>query len=397
MSTSRALPPKRPILDWHRTAPSCATPLPCVADLPYRQMTTSGRAAIYQALRLIAAPAGSTVLVPTYHCPTMVAPVVMLGLKPVFYPIDAFGLPALDRIPEHDAARATCLLAPHYFGLTQSFAAVRDWCDRTNTLLIEDCAHAFYGMAGDRPVGAWGDYATASLTKFFPVIEGGMIASATRPIPSLNLRRPNFKAETKGLFDLIHLSNMHGRLKGFGPFINALSSRGLRSVRPPKALQQRTQQSRTYTEKFALIECDLGRVDQAPLRSTHWIFAKEFKQNTGAYRRKLFEHYFETLSNLPGARPLYASLPPGSVPYAFPLWVDDADRVYRRLRLTGVPVYRWDRIWPGTPEIPEDCGLEWNTHVLQLLCHQNLLPAEIDWSIEMIRQTLNETAPNHAL
>ncbi|MBK9574239.1 MAG: DegT/DnrJ/EryC1/StrS family aminotransferase [Rhodoferax sp.] len=53
--------------------------------------------------------------------------------------------------------------------------------------MIEDCAHCFFGQAGERPIGAWGDFATASLTKFFPVPEGGLLASSSRPLPGLAL------------------------------------------------------------------------------------------------------------------------------------------------------------------------------------------------------------------
>ena len=37
-------------------------------------------------------------------------------------------------------------------------AEVRAWCDAQSIALIEDCAHSFFGTAGNRPVGAWGDY-----------------------------------------------------------------------------------------------------------------------------------------------------------------------------------------------------------------------------------------------
>ena len=85
--------PKRPVLDWADFAGARQASLPSIADLPHRQLTTSGRAAIYHALKLANPAPGSAVLVPTYHCPTMIAPVVLLGLEPIFYPIDARACP----------------------------------------------------------------------------------------------------------------------------------------------------------------------------------------------------------------------------------------------------------------------------------------------------------------
>ena len=39
-----------------------------------------------------------------------------------------------------------------------------------------DDPHTLFGQAGERPVGAWGDCATASLTKFLPTSELGLLA-----------------------------------------------------------------------------------------------------------------------------------------------------------------------------------------------------------------------------
>ena len=72
--------PKAPVLGWRSLWPHSATPLHNVSQLQYKAYTTSGRAALLAALRQLALPTGSGVLVPTYHCPTMVAPVLQAGL-----------------------------------------------------------------------------------------------------------------------------------------------------------------------------------------------------------------------------------------------------------------------------------------------------------------------------
>ena len=390
--------PKRPVLDWADFVGARQPSLPSIADLPHRQLTTSGRAAIYHALKLANPAPGSAVLVPTYHCPTMIAPVVLLGLEPIFYPINAQGLPALELISDADARRANCLLAPHYFGITQSFAHLRQWCEATNTLLIEDCAHAFYGMAGERPVGAWGDYAITSLTKFFPILEGGLLASASRPIPALSLAPRTLKEELKGAFDISHMATAHGRLKGLGLFIDSL--RGDRGRSAPKRPEQTAAAAPppdpAPTTSACMHDSDMARVNSAPLRSTRWLTAHLPQQQACTHRQRLFARYADALSALPGARALHAELPANTAPYAFPLWVDDAERVYHTLRIAGVPVYRWDRRWPGTPHLAGDQGPLWSTHVLQLLCHQSLTVDEADWTIATIRHTLlNHDTPHN--
>ena len=118
--------------------------------------------------------------------------------------------------------------------------------------------------------------------------------------------------------------------------------------------------------------CDMDRIDKAPL----WIctqLARRLPHGRVVSRRRAnFTLYSKHFDGVRGARPLFPAPPPAVAPYVFPLWVDDADRVYDALRAIDAPVFRWDRIWPGTPMLSDDQGPLWSRHVLQLLCHQDL-------------------------
>lgn len=88
----------------------------------------------------------------------------------------------------------------------------------------------------------------------------------------------------------------------------------------------------------------------------------------------------EGLYGARGARPLFGPAPDQTAPYAMPLLIDSAgraDRVYTAMREAKLPVFRWDRLWPGTPSLAEDSGTAWRRKVLQLLCHQSLSFTEI--------------------
>jgi perosamine synthetase len=175
----RAPLPLKPVLGWtsfSRTEESLR--LPSIDDIKYTVITTSGRAAIYQALLQLRLAPGSVVLVPTYHCPTIIAPVILANLEVAYFGLRPDGLPNLDTIDAATAGQARAMIVSHYFGLARSLAEVRQWCDEHQVALIEDCAHCYFGNAGERPVGTWGDLAAASLSKFFPVPEGGILASA---------------------------------------------------------------------------------------------------------------------------------------------------------------------------------------------------------------------------
>lgn len=70
-------------------------------DLPQRCAVTSGRAALVQALRLLGLQPGHAVLAPSFHGPTLAAPVVRLQAPPVFIALGADGLPDLASVQAH--------------------------------------------------------------------------------------------------------------------------------------------------------------------------------------------------------------------------------------------------------------------------------------------------------
>ena len=371
------------MLDWSSFAQS-DTPAPkSVADLRHTALVTSGRAAIYQALLAAHLPPGSGVLVPSYHCPTMVAPVLVAQLKPSFFCLRADGLPDLARIDPSTAQAAKAMIVSHYFGRAQSLAEVRHWCDQRAITLIEDCAHCFFGQAGDRPVGAWGDYATASLTKFFPVPEGGLIASSSRPLSTLALSAPSLKAQLKGWLDVLELATRYQRLAGLSHLLRPLFR--LKNARRAAASAQ-ADHAATATPDTMLADCDMARVAQAPLWATRVLTAVP-RGRVVTQRQHNYAAYARHFAAVPGARPLLAAgatTPAPAAPYVFALWVDDADRVYQALRDQHLPVFRWDRIWPGTPALAGDQGPLWSRHVLQLLCHQDLTEADVVYTAQAV-------------
>ncbi len=181
--------PRLPVLGWSAFSGERATPTPGVLSARYRRYTTSGRAAIALALRALEIRPGDKVLVPTYHCPTMIAPVARSGAEPMFYPITASGGADLEWLERAGLAGTRAMLATHYFGFPKSMSRLRAFCDAHHIALIEDCAHAFFGVSEGVAVGSWGDIAIASLPKFFPAPEGGLILSATQQRARLADRR----------------------------------------------------------------------------------------------------------------------------------------------------------------------------------------------------------------
>jgi hypothetical protein len=306
----------------------------------------------------------------------------------VFYAIAADGTPLLPEGPMPEEPRA--MIVSHYFGLPRSLAAVRAWCNARDVFMIEDCAHALWGQAGDRPVGQWGDLATASLTKFMPVPEAGLLASNRQLLPCAELPAQGLSAEIKGLVDLIDRAHASGRLPWLGKLLNAARKvrRVARSAGQPTAPQRHE-----VDESAALLACDMSRVDLEPLRIAQWIVPRISRRGIVELRQSNYERIREGLAGLAGTRPLHPGPAPStSAPYAFALWVDDAERVYHALRAKGIPVYRWDRTWPGTPELADDHAPGWRRHVVQFLCHQSLHNDDLDVIVNTTRNVVSAGA-----
>lgn len=390
---SKASPlPRGPVLDWSNFKVIDTPGIASVEDLSHTVLTTSGRAAIYQALLQLKLPLASGVLVPSYHCPTMVAPVVLANLKPVFFGITTEGLPNLEAISPTVANQCKAMIVTHYFGLAKSLAEVRQWCDSHRIALIEDCAHCYFGEAGERPIGAWGDFATASISKFLPVAEGGVLASAHRKISPLQLSSQSIKAQMKGALDPIETAARYGRFFGINSMLNFIFS-----LKGSKNKVPATQISTIKLSPATMMEnCDMGRIALAPLWASRLLAAILPRGRIVSLRQRNFATYAKHLTNVGGARPLVPlslTSPSHIAPYVFPLWVDDADRVYYGLRAQELPVFRWDRVWSSIPAIDGDTGPLWSQHVLQLLCHQDLSEHDVERTSKAILDLLSNIPP----
>ena len=374
--------PRQPILEFASMQQRAFT-VPSLLDLPNKILTRSGRSAIVLALQILRIGRGDRVLVPTYHCPTMIAPVEFVGAVPLFYPITAAGLPDLDYLERCGMPAVRAMLVPHLFGLPIPLDAVAEFCRTRGIALIEDCAHCFFGTTASRTVGATGDFAIGSLPKFFPVVEGGILASARTPLPATLGARP-LSNEVRAAWDLLDMSARAGRLGLLGAGVRAVSrtkqfiGRQLDATQYPVATPT-AEWIRGESLRDLLLQPNAARRVEA-----HLVTRNDLAWNTRR-RRENFESLASGLANLPHAAPLVGKCAPTSAPYVMPLLVRDPDECYERMRASGLPVFRWDRLWPGTPVLPNDSAPVWSRCVIQIACHQSLRDVDVT---EICRQVL---------
>ncbi len=335
----------------------------------------NGRSAIVLALRALGVGPGDRFLVPTYHCPTMVEPAVRLGAEPVFYSIDTSGACDLDYLRTIDTRGVKAMLAVHFFGVPQELAAVRAFCDERDVALIEDCAHAFFGHSASAAIGSVGDMAIASCPKFFPTVDGGCLVVRTDALRSPVLRSPNLIDQLRAAWDMLELGATAGRLGWMGPGLLTLA--WLKSHARGHAVASQAQQAGEPDLSAACNTIDLRLTDRQAAAATRWTVRHANTQRIIEARRANYLEFAKLLSQHQALRPLIPQLPDGAVPYVFPLEVDDPETLYRALRHGGVPLYRWDLVWPGTPALPGDAGAHWSRHVFQLALHQDMSTTDV--------------------
>lgn len=358
--------------------------VPSLLDLESKAFTTAGRMAIALALEAEGIGAGDEVLVPAYHCSAMIEPVVALGAKPVFYRIGAdLAVDVADLTANH-SSRTRALLAANYFGFPQDWSTLRAWAEPRRVLVIEDCAHALFGTLHGKPLGSFGDYAIASLPKFLPVWDGGCLVG---PKSKLAMHPQHLTSQIKAFIDPVEDAVRHGRLQLLRPLTASLdlaraATRRFRSSakKPLNPAHMRSGGGGEFDRSWIRVEATIAARAVTRIAARGRIAARR----VAAYTR-----YLAAFSGLPGCHPLFSSLPPGVVPFMFPLWIDRLPEVFPGLEDRAVPMQRFGQfLWPDVSDGVCINSTQLSRHLIQLPCHQDLNDAEIDWVTDQVRESV---------
>lgn len=346
------------------------------------RLVTSGRIAIANALHEMEIGPGDSVLVPAYHSLSMIPPVLACGARPVFYKVGPNAAVDLEDLAAKLDPSVRALMVTNYFGVPQALQRLRAFCDQHRLLLLEDCAHCFFGEHEGKAVGSWGDYAIASSMKFFPIYEGGCLVSARHALRAPGPASAGLGFEAKAGLNALENSFSYGRLAPLHALLwlplrlkDALRSRGGPALAP--------------SSSDSSVEFDPRWLDKRSSWFSRLVLRRASHARIVALRRAHYRQLELALAGLPGCRPLFAQLPEGACPWMFPLKVDDPEPLFARLLAAGVPVTRFAHaLWPGV-----DAGVCANSvalsrGVLAFPCHQELRADELTWMGAAIRAAL---------
>lgn len=331
---------------------------------------TSGRVALAMALRAAGVGPGDTVLVPAWHSQSMLPPVEWCGARPLFYRLLEDTSPDLADMDALAGPDCKAVMATHFFGFVRDLSALRNWCDRRGIALLEDCAHAFFGGAGQ-----WGDYIAGSSMKFFPTYEGGCLVSPRRPLPELAGVGAGFEA--KSALGALERSFAHGRL-------GALRLALWAPMKVKDAAWKRIKSGKSAPVALAPSSSDSSaQLDAAWIGKRSSTFSRTVIKLAGtgriaARRRSHYRTLDQALGELAGCRPLFPALPDDCVPWMYPLVVDDADRVSLALQAGGLPHTRFGYPrWPAMDPATCPVAARLSRSVIALPCHQELTTEEL--------------------
>lgn len=318
---------------------------------------------------------GKAVLLPAFHCRAMVEPVLYLGAQLCFYPVMADlrpDLSALSSLLNERGVPVAAMVMTHYFGFPNDVDEAERFCSAHDISLIEDCAHALYGRAGERLLGTVGSYATASMWKFLPVRDGALLLDNDGGQPSGRTAQP-LLTEVKALAAILQVWSQRIGRRRYLPYIDASAlceKAKLVAARPM-----------VRTSESGLKEFSPRLVAMAALHSSCWAMANVVQGRIARRRRANYLKWLEGMRSVPGVELLFPDLPEGVVPYAFPLLIDAAVMDFNLLKMAGIPSWRWEDI-----EVT-DCAIvrDYRIRVLQLPCHQELHADDLYWMIHAVQ------------
>ncbi len=295
-----------------------------------------GRHALVAALQLAGVKDGDVVLLPGFICREVLGAIHALNARVEYYPVDTnLGL-ACDpsALP---AAKA--IVAVDYFGFAQDLVPFKQYCARSGAVLIEDNAHGLFSRDSDgRGLGTRGDLGIFSLRKTLAAPNGAAVvinnASLAAALPS---QIPFDDVAPDATFLGKRRLRKLVRLLGTWPARTATTliriARWLKTGHtiPPSAAESETQLPPVEAPGAILLDVMRNTDVDAEI----------------ARRRELYG-LLPSLLDPVRYQPLFAALPPGTVPYGYPFVADaeHANEAQKLLAKHGIECLHW----PALPD-----------------------------------------------
>jgi perosamine synthetase len=354
------------------------------------------RNAIYHGLRALNVRAGENVLVPSYHCTSVVEPILQYGGDVKFYNVGLDLQPDIDDIEKKIDAKTRVVLVIHYFGFPQPIVKIKEFCQERGLYLIEDCAHVLQGRTEEGIVlGTSGDISIFSWRKFLPVYDGGQLV----------INNPALKLDSRWdsgspLFTLKIAKNLLDKL------MEDSNSRLVKQIaklsHTPSAIFRRVAAANGYDRSISTVnsydlDFDLASANLKMSGLSQYIMGNTDIGDVADKRRRNYRLLAEAIKPMEGVRALYPSLPNYTVPWVFPLLTYGVENLHLRLREQRIPATNWSGVIHRSlllNRFPDARVLYDN--IVFLPIHQSLQEYEIETMLRVLGEVLGKSVKSNA-
>jgi perosamine synthetase len=346
------------------------TKCPVISDTGRTFFLRSGRHAIANILSRETANSKDEVLLPAYHCPSMVEPTKWCGVSPVFYPLDETLMPRKEALFELVNDNTRVVLLVNYFGIEKDFSELIDQLGRLNITTVVDCSHSYFcSDAFVRGELGKADYLVASQRKFFPIYDGGMLVARKGGSDDFRLESSGQVFNVKALANMLEYATGYGGMKLCRPLFalrDSLRSHGSTGGNKSAPVEEEN----VEVEEESFVDKRFSRDSRLVSMSTIAGVAMRLtnKHKLVESRRHNYRLLVSSFDGHFGESPLFPELRECNVPYLFALRVKQGNRLYPLLREKGIPVLRWDHLVTDICEVSNDFA----ESVIHLPCHQGM-------------------------
>jgi perosamine synthetase len=349
------------------------------------------RNAIYHGVRALGIQPGENVLVPAYHCKSVVEPILQYGAEVKFYKVGLDLQADLSDISEKIDAKSRAVIAIHYFGFPQKIVEIKEFCQDRGLFLIEDCAHVLVGRTEQGiALGSSGDFSIFSWRKYLPLYDGGQLVINNPDLKLATLWEEGgalfaFKI-AKNLLDKVMEDSSNGLVNWFGRMSHAPSVLFSRFAAATGGHHDSKRMISSYELEF-----DLASANLKMSRLSQYVMCNANIADISAKRRRNYQMLADEIKSMTGVVPVYASLPDNIVPWVFPVLAVGVKGLHLRLRERGVPATNWSGVISHClplDKFPDSRFLYEN--IIFLPVHQSLQKSEIKTMLRILGEVLGK-------
>ena len=364
-------------------------------NTPGLTLTYNARAAIYLGLSMLPNSNRTEVLVPAFHCPSGITPVIQAGYTPVFFRVNRDLSVDLEDLLSKIHARTAAVMVINYFGFQNKIDEIIEAKNKHKFFIIEDCSHSFLAGPSFSLAGQRGDMAVYSFWKGVPsLVGGGLWMSSDTVFNAVKLKNVPIRDSIKLAAQIFDASvhNMPG-----GVVRSSILAMDRLRVSLKNGNKMKSHNNTTGSVESGTSEADAAypfhkRLAQAkmPYLAKRIIMRGNLATIWSA-RRKNYHIFSSSLSDKNGMKNNWRNLSETTCPWVYPVLLEDRDRIDQSLKAQGVGLHTFgSMLHPALLQSTDDAAIEdaqfLSKNLLCLSIHQQISQERVHESCKIINR-----------